>query len=40
MLDIECFTYLNIVLESLMVPTAVLATNRGTSLVPVGLLDR
>jgi TIP49 P-loop domain len=34
MLDIECFTYLNILLESPMAPTVVLATNRGTSLVP------
>ncbi|KAF8309962.1 RuvB-like helicase 1 [Cantharellus anzutake] len=52
MLDIECFTYLNILLESPMSPTVVLATNRGTSLVrgttdiisahgvPVDLLDR
>ena len=52
MLDIECFTYLNILLESPMAPTVVLATNRGTSLVrgttdvisahgvPVDLLDR
>lgn len=52
MLDIECFTYLNILLESPMAPTVVLATNRGTSLVrgttdiisahgvPTDLLDR
>jgi RuvB-like protein 1 (pontin 52) len=52
MLDIECFTYLNILLESPMAPTVVLATNRGTSLVrgttdiisphgvPSDLLDR
>lgn len=52
MLDIECFTYLNILLESPMAPTVVLATNRGTALVrgttdiisphgvPTDLLDR
>lgn len=52
MLDIECFTYLNILLESPLAPTVVLATNRGTSLVrgtsdvisahgvPADLLDR
>jgi len=52
MLDIECFTYLNALLESPMAPTVVLATNRGNSLVrgttdivsphgiPVDLLDR
>ena len=52
MLDIECFTYLNILLESPMAPTVVLATNRGTALVrgttdiisahgvPSDLLDR
>ncbi|KAG8987520.1 RuvB ATP-dependent DNA helicase pontin [Tulasnella sp. 427] len=52
MLDIECFTYLNLLLESPMAPTVVLATNRGASLVrgtedvvsphgiPVDLLDR
>ncbi|KDQ06626.1 hypothetical protein BOTBODRAFT_60491 [Botryobasidium botryosum FD-172 SS1] len=33
MLDIECFTYLNSLLESPMAPTVILATNRGTSLV-------
>lgn len=52
MLDIECFTYLNALLESAMAPTVILATNRGRSLmrgtedivsshgVPVDLLDR
>ncbi|KAG9034343.1 RuvB ATP-dependent DNA helicase pontin [Tulasnella sp. JGI-2019a] len=52
MLDIECFTYLNLLLESPMAPTVVFATNRGTSLVrgttdvisphgvPTDLLDR
>ncbi len=52
MLDIESFTYLNVLLESPMAPTVVLATNRGASLVrgttdvvsahgvPVDLLDR
>ena len=52
MLDIECFTYLNSLLESPMAPTVVLATNRGKTLVrgttdivaphgiPVDLLDR
>jgi DNA helicase TIP49 (TBP-interacting protein) len=52
MLDIECFTYLNALLESPMAPTVVLATNRGHALVrgttdivsphgiPVDLLDR
>ncbi|KAH9936775.1 RuvB-like helicase 1 [Epithele typhae] len=52
MLDIECFTYLNALLESPMAPTVVLATNRGHTLVrgttdiysahgiPVDLLDR
>lgn len=52
MLDIECFTYLNALLESQMAPTVVLATNRGHTLVrgttditaphgiPVDLLDR
>jgi DNA helicase TIP49 (TBP-interacting protein) len=52
MLDIECFTYLNALLESPLAPTVVLATNRGHSLVrgtsdvvaphgvPVDLLDR
>ncbi|KAH8109466.1 RuvB-like helicase 1 [Phellopilus nigrolimitatus] len=52
MLDIECFTYLNALLESPMSPTVVLATNRGKASVrgtddlraphgiPVDLLDR
>ncbi|KIJ98254.1 hypothetical protein K443DRAFT_133513 [Laccaria amethystina LaAM-08-1] len=52
MLDIECFTYLNALLESPMAPTVILATNRGQALVrgtvdivsphgvPVDLLDR
>jgi RuvB-like protein 1 len=52
MLDIECFTYLNALLESAMAPTVIFATNRGNSLVrgttdivsphgiPVDLLDR
>ena len=52
MLDIECFTYLNALLESQMAPTVILATNRGQALVrgttdiisphgvPVDLLDR
>ena len=52
MLDIECFTYLNALLESPMAPTVIFATNRGRSLVrgttdivaphgvPVDLLDR
>jgi len=52
MLDVECFTYLNALLESPMAPTVVLATNRGNALVrgttdivaphgiPVDLLDR
>lgn len=52
MLDIECFTYLNALLESPMAPTVILATNRGNALVrgttdivsphgvPVDLLDR
>ena len=52
MLDIECFTYLNALLESPMAPTVILATNRGNSLIrgttdivaphgiPVDLLDR
>ncbi|EJD00718.1 RuvB-like helicase 1 [Fomitiporia mediterranea MF3/22] len=52
MLDIECFTYLNALLESPMAPTVVLATNRGMATVrgtddlraphgiPVDLLDR
>lgn len=52
MLDIECFTYLNSLLESPMAPTVILATNRGQTLVrgtsdivsphgiPVDLLDR
>lgn len=33
MLDIECYTYLNALLESSMAPTVILATNRGNSLV-------
>jgi RuvB-like protein 1 len=33
MLDIECFTYLNALLESTMAPTVILATNRGQSFV-------
>ncbi|KAH8827262.1 TIP49 C-terminus-domain-containing protein [Flagelloscypha sp. PMI_526] len=33
MLDIECFTYLNTLLESAMAPTVILATNRGMSTV-------
>lgn len=52
MLDIECFTYLNALLESSMAPTVVFATNRGNTLIrgtedivsphgiPVDLLDR
>ncbi|KAG6331593.1 hypothetical protein ID866_7496 [Astraeus odoratus] len=52
MLDIECFTYLNALLESPMAPTVILATNRGNAIVrgttdvvsphgiPVDLLDR
>ncbi|KAG2093329.1 TIP49 C-terminus-domain-containing protein [Suillus discolor] len=52
MLDIECFTYLNALLESPVAPTVILATNRGNALVrgttdivsphgvPVDLLDR
>ncbi|KAF9267362.1 RuvB-like helicase 1 [Marasmius fiardii PR-910] len=52
MLDIECFTYLNSLLESPMAPTVILATNRGNAIVrgttdivsphgiPVDLLDR
>ncbi|KAK0467331.1 RuvB-like helicase 1 [Desarmillaria tabescens] len=52
MLDIECFTYLNALLESPMAPTVILATNRGNALVrgttdiisphgiPIDLLDR
>jgi len=52
MLDLECFTYLNALLESPMAPTVILATNRGNALVrgtqdlvaphgiPVDLLDR
>ena len=51
-MDIECFTYLNSLLESPMAPTVVLATNRGKALVrgttditsahgiPTDLLDR
>ncbi|KAH9970649.1 TIP49 C-terminus-domain-containing protein [Russula compacta] len=33
MLDIECFTYSNALLESPMTPTVILATNRGQTLV-------
>lgn len=51
MLDIECFTFLNKVLESKLSPVVILATNRGTSKIrgttmvaphgiPVDLLDR
>jgi RuvB-like protein 1 len=52
MLDIECFTFLNSLLESPLSPTVILATNRGRSLVrgttdvhsphgiPLDLLDR
>ena len=52
MLDVECFTYLNALLESPMSPTVVFATNRGRTTVrgtddltaphgiPVDLLDR
>lgn len=51
MLDVECFTYLNALLESPMAPTVIFATNRGSSIVrgtditsphgvPVDLLDR
>jgi RuvB-like protein 1 len=52
MLDLECFTYLNALLESPMAPTVVLATNRGHARVrgtddiigahglPSDLLDR
>ena len=52
MLDVKCFTYLNVLLESPMSLTLILATNRGQSLgrgtsdiisphgVPVDLLDR
>ena len=52
MLDIECFTYLNALLESQMAPTVILATNRGNTLlkgttdivaphgIPTDLLDR
>ena len=52
MLDIECFTYLNALLETAMAPTVIFATNRGNSLVrgtsdivaphgvPIDLLDR
>jgi DNA helicase TIP49 (TBP-interacting protein) len=52
MLDIECFTYLNALLESPMAPTVILATNRGNTFVrgttdivaphgiPTDLLDR
>lgn len=52
MLDIECFTFLNALLESPLAPTVVLATNRGNAVIrgtidivsphgiPVDLLDR
>ena len=52
MLDVECFTYLNALLESPMAPTVVFATNRGKASVrgapdvvsphgmPMDLLDR
>ncbi|KAH8105467.1 RuvB-like helicase 1 [Cristinia sonorae] len=51
MLDVECFTYLNALLESQMAPTVIFATNRGNSIIrgtdissphgiPVDLLDR
>jgi len=51
MLDIECFTFLNRALESVLAPIVILATNRGMSTirgtdiisphgVPVDLLDR
>lgn len=51
MLDIECFTFLNRALESVLAPIVILATNRGictirgTDIVaphgmPVDLLDR
>ena len=52
MLDIECFTFLNGLLESPMAPTVIFATNRGRSTVrgtqdivsahgiPADLLDR
>lgn len=52
MLDIECFTFLNALLETPMAPTVVLATNRGNTIIrgttdviaphgiPVDLLDR
>lgn len=52
MLDIECFTFLNALLEDSMAPTVIFATNRGNSTVrgtvdivsphgiPVDLLDR
>lgn len=51
MLDIECFTFLNRVLENKLSPIVILATNRGTSKIrgtnilsphgiPVDLLDR
>jgi RuvB-like protein 1 (pontin 52) len=33
MLDIECFTYLNALLESPLAPTVILATNRGRTVV-------
>jgi RuvB-like protein 1 (pontin 52) len=52
MLDVECFTFLNALLESPMAPTVVFATNRGKASVrgapdivsphgmPMDLLDR
>ncbi|GBE78871.1 RuvB-like helicase 1 [Sparassis crispa] len=52
MLDIECFTYLNALLESPMAPTVIFATNRGNAVIrgttdivsphgiPLDLLDR
>ena len=51
MLDIECFTYLNLALESTLAPIVILATNRGTCTIrgtdivsphgiPIDLLDR
>lgn len=52
MLDLECFTYLNSLLESPMAPTVILATNRAKTSVrgaddlqaphgiPFDLLDR
>jgi len=51
MLDIECFTFLNRALESVLAPIVILATNRGNCTIrgtdiisphgmPVDLLDR